>query len=305
MSYSFKDEVEKGLPSGSKMVRMFSMGEKETSIEVLRGPMKVTLTMTKVDISKYFGKTPIVKVVCGETYNDLYARISEVYGLGLELGIDYYNSSPIDSCSDGMKYITLPISKDSYGYYGSFSVYVSRDPLALSEVKYDRNLSGHPQEYVLSFLKFKSHLVSQIFTSARPIFVENRLSIGFVIDIMMSAINSLNGKTEFYREELIAGIVIDTFSDGISDIALVKLRSGSLVSLRFRSEIGDLPIIKNNDDSDHEIDNSEEGSIGSGNSESENPGDGEGDLNIPNGSEDPNSDTEGNLDEEEDMDIDL
>ena len=304
MSYSFKDEVATRLPTGMKMVRMYSTGEKETSIEVIRDTVKHTLSMPKVNIADYFRKTPIVRTFPGETYNDLYARISKIYALGLEQAVDYYNVAVVESNDADMVYVTLPINKDSYGYYGSISVYLTRDPLGLSEEVLERDLAGVSQQYSLSFLKFKSHLVSQVYTSDRPIFVDNRLSIGFVTNIMSSANGSLNGKSEYYRDELIVGVVIDMFSDGLSDLVLIKLRNGQLVLLRFKSEVGDLPVIKNSG-TDLETDNSKEGSVGDDDKVSENPGDGEGDLNIPNGSEDPNSNTEGNLNQEEDIDLEF
>lgn len=245
MGMTFKEQVEATLPKSVTLLRIYSRTETETALELIKGANKSVSTMNKVDIKDYFSKLPVIYTKAGETYNALYARISKLYDLGLVEGVDYYNNAVVESTEGSEKYVTLPISKDSYGYYGNMRCYVSRYPTRLGGDKVQRDLTGNPQEYYFSFLRFKIHLVSKVYSSFRPMFVENRLSQNFIDEIIAGAYNTLGGKESYYRDELVASIIIDNFSDDISDIVALKFTDGRVVLLRFKSEIGDLPNLIN------------------------------------------------------------
>jgi hypothetical protein len=81
--------------------------------------------------------------------------------------------------------------------------------------------------------------------------------------------------------------------------------SNELSFLRYLSEKGDLPSLKNYERIDLEIDDSKGLPIGDSDSSSENPGQGKGDINNTNDSEFPNSSTGGNWEVDKPVEIEI
>lgn len=293
MSYSFKDDVSARLPAGHSLIRMYSTGSTETNVETLKGSVKHTFTMSKVDVSSWFIKAPTLSLREDATYNDLYALISETYGMGLVEGVDYYDVRPLN-VSAVKQYYDLPILKDSYGYRGNIRCFALNNVFSGIDNQVQRNLIDVENIEDITRLKIRNYLAGTLSTYNRPIFIDNRLSIGFIDHISSASYDELGPiGPALLREELILSTVVDAFNDGISDIAVLKTASDELTFLRYLSVEDDVPSIKNNEGIDLEIDDSQELAIGDRDSSSENPGQGKGDINNTNVSEFPNSSTGG------------
>lgn len=312
MTYSFRDAVIAKLPKSCTFVRMYSTCSEETHIEVLKDGKPLVLSMSKVNISDYFYKTPVFFIGAKKTYNDLYKMISDKYGLGLVDGIDYYDANVIEP-TENMQYVEMPVLKDSYGYYGDIRCYIVKGTDGITSPAIEKDLSGEGSDLGLSLVRLRAYGMTSVHTDKRPIFVKNRLSVGF-IDSIVGKIEK-NGETSlasYCRDVLIQAVVIDNINDGISDLILLRLKSGETLFIRFKSEKGDLPtIVENNDDNDVETDNSKEGLVG----DAVEVGVGEGDYNyteeeLPLGNDDdlsiPSVDLpEDNFYEENDIEIEL
>lgn len=305
MSYSFKDDVAGRLPAGHSLIRIYSTGETESNIETIAGSVKHTFNMAKVDISPWFFKVPTISLKANATYNDLYAALSDVYSMGLAEGVDYYNSSPVKP-TEVRQYVELPFLKDSYGYRGEMRCYYVKDDFGGITGQVERNLTTVDMTEGFARLKIRNYLAGNLFTYSRPIFVEDRLSIGFIDYVSSISYDELGPVGPgLLRNELIRSTVVDVFNDGISDIAILNTDSNELTFLRYLSRPGDLPVIKNNESSDLEIDNSKGLPIGDRDSSSENPGQGKGDINNTNVSEFPNSSTGGNWETDSPVEINI
>lgn len=305
MSYSFKDDVASRLPAGHTLIRMYSTGETETSVETLQGTVKQTFIMTKVDITPWFSRIPTISLKADATHNELYALLSDVYSLGLRESIDYYNTSPVEPTLVA-KYIELPILKDSHGYTGMIQCRVIQDDFGAITGHVERDLTQVDMLEPFTRLRIRNYLAGNLFTYALPIFIDDRLSMGFIDYVSSISYDELGGiGPTLLRNELIQCVVVDVFNDGISDIMILKTESSELVFLRYVSVPGDLPVIKNNTDNDLEIDNSKGLAIDGNDSSAEDPGEGKGDINNTNGSEYPYSSTGGNWDTEEPIEIEI
>lgn len=288
MTYSFKDAVVAKLPAGYKYVRMYSTCLEESAVEVLHNGSPKTLSMSKVDISTYFLKPPVFFVGSSEIYNDLYKEISERYGLGLVDGIDYYDANPIEA-TETMRYVDMPILKDSYGYYGFIRCYVIKGTKGISSPSIEKDLTTDPVGLGMSLMRLRVYGMTYVHADRRPIFIKNRLSVGF-IDSIVGKIEKAGekGLANYSRDVLIQAVVIDYLNDGLSDLILLRLKNGETVFIRFKSEKGDLPVlVENNDNNDVETGDSKELLVG----DDVDVSIGEGDYNyteeeLPNGNDD-------------------
>lgn len=263
MTYSFKDAVVAKLPKGHTYVRMYSTCSEETAVEVLHNGVPKTLTMPKINISKLFLNLPVFFVGSTETFNDLYKGISDKYGLGLVNGIDYYDPNKVEP-TEFMRYVDLPLLKDSHGYYGSIRCYVIKGTKGITSPGIQKDLTNVGQDIGTALMRLRSYGMCSVHTDRRPIFIRNRLSVGF-IDSIVNKIES-NGEANlasYCRTALIQAVVIDYLNDGLSDLILLRLDTDETLFIRFKSEKGDLPVlIENNGDNDVETDNSKEGLVG-------------------------------------------
>lgn len=293
MGYSFKDEVIARLPPEHTFVRMYSTGENQTSIETSRNGVKNVFVMQKVDLSTYFLKMPTISLERNKTYNDLYEKISDVYGLGLQRNVDFYNDAPLPVTGSPM-YVDLPMSTNSYGYKGKIHCFVVECQLSGMTESVIKDISQEDMKLALYRLQFRNYLVSNLFTVESPVFVENHLSTGMVNHIA-SQLNweIVDGASELFRQELSNSKIVDCFNDGISDIVVLDTPDRELYHLRFTSLSNDLPLIKNGD-SDVKIDDSQELPIGEG-----------GNVNIGEQSEHPDFSTEGELVEDTDLELEI
>lgn len=279
MSYSFKDEVISRIPDTHKFIRMFSVNDTETSIETLSNGAKFTSLMRKVDITTLFSKLPTIHVGTDMTYNDLYEEISTLYGLGLVKNIDYYNSDAVKP-SSAPRYVELPISSDSYGYYGVIRCYVVLGALTGIKRNVIRDLRGKDISKYLLRVKVKAVLMSKCFVGSRNNFIENRFTISFINEFLPE-IETLLGKdvSLYFANILPRSTITDFFSDGISDIVVVRCPDGEVFLVRIKTLVDDIPVISN-ETIDVKTDDSKELLVGNEIEVSEQPEEGKGDLNI-------------------------
>jgi len=294
MSYSFKDDIVARLPAGHQFVRMYSSDPDTTSIETNVDGVKNVFMMEKVDLSTYFTKLPTIALGADKTYNDLYDKISDIYGLGLQRNVDYYNSTPLEVTS-APRYVELPISVNSYGYKGTVRCLVALCEFTGMCEDMIKDISREDIQLTLYHLKFRNYLAGNLFQTDPPLFIENHLSTALIDAITENLDKEVAvGAGINFKEELTNCIVVDVFSDGISDIAVLLTSSRELYHLRFKSEPDDLPVIKNYGSRDVKTDDSKGLLVGD-----------RGDLITGERSELPYSSTEGKLTPEEDTELEI
>lgn len=293
MSYSFKDDVIARLPAGHTFVRMYSTDNNQTSIETSLNGVKNVFIMEKVNLSTYFFKMPTIALEVGKTYNDLYEIISDLYGLGLQRNVDFYDSALVE-VGHLPQFVELPVSRNSYGYTGYIRCFVIQCELCGKNGQTHNDLSEEDVQVAMYHLKFRNYLVSKLFQTDPPLFIENHLSSALIDKITANLDEEIvEGAADTFRQTLNNAIVVDMYTDGISDIALLLTSDRDLYQLRFKSEPHDLPIIKNGN-SDVKTDDSKELPVGD-----------RGDLNTGEQSELPHSSTEGELEFEEEMELEI
>lgn len=278
MSYSFKDEVIKRLPTGHRFVNISSVSEYMSEIYTVKEACRCVITMNKFDITKYFEKIPTITMGRTDTFNDLYERINELYSLGIQQGLDYYNSDALKPSSEP-RYVILPINGNSYCYRGFIRCYVVLDELSGHYEASNRDL--HKLSFAESFndIKLRLHFMGNLFT-CEDMFNEDRLTEQF-IDVVVKDLDHIHqpGATFMTRRMLEVVTVVDVFNDGISNILLIKLYD-ELSFIRFHSPTGQLPVIKNNEKYDLETSTANAVLVGIENSVAEDPEEGKGGTNI-------------------------
>ena len=293
MGYSFKDDVIARLPAGHTFVRMYSTGDQQTSVETSLNGVKNVFIMEKVDLSTYFFKMPTIALEAGKTFNDLYEKISDLYSLGMQRNVDFYNSDVVE-VGTTPRFFELPISRNSYGYSGIIRCFVIECEFSGSGSEINNDISGQDLAVAMSHLKFRNFLAGNLFQTDPPLFIENHLSAALIDKITANLDEEIVvGASDTFREELSTSTVVDVFSDGLSDIAVLLTSGHDLYHLRFKSEPNDLPIIKNGN-SDVKTDDSKELPVGEG-----------GNVNTGEQSELPNSSTEGELVTDDDLELEI
>ncbi|EBY9764017.1 hypothetical protein D5W64_12965 [Salmonella enterica subsp. enterica serovar Saintpaul] len=278
MGYSFKDEVIKRLPTGHRFVTMTSVNEYQTEIYTVKDAQRRVIVMNKVNITSRFEKFPTLTVGRTATYNDLYDLINKKYGLGIQQGLDYYNSDALKPSSEP-RYVELPINGNSYCYRGVIRCYVLLDALFGTDGVTNRDLH---KEYVandFNELKFRSHLVGTIFT-CKDMFKYDRLTDEFIEVIVKDLDQSIRSGASYTARRLLdAATIVDVFNDGLTDVVLLQLYDDKF-PIRFHSPTGQLPVIKNNEKYDLETSTANAVLVGIENSVAENPVEGKGETNI-------------------------
>lgn len=321
MGYSFKDNVIKNLPAGSTYVRMYAISTSKTIVEVIKGGKTVHFTMDKINLSTLFTRIPVITISSSATYNDLYARISDVYSLGFTKGVDFFNGELVNPTSS-MRYIELPVMNDSYGYFGAIRcrVVLSGYDIPINEVNKDFTETGNLGAF--DFIKFKTLVMTRIYTLSTPMFIGDKITLEFTNLILSKMTDHFDD--EFIKkaeENLLYSTVVMVVNDGLSDIVILRLKDNLDLFIRFKSNLSDLPVFDGseiiiNTTSDVETGASEEVSVGDSDSTSENPVGEEGENNVteetviedtvddhPNSSVDSSELTIENNDEEIDLNI--
>lgn len=279
MSYSFKDEVINRIPKGHRFVDMTSVSETETVVETVKDAIRHTLSMDKVNLSDYFFKLPTISLSSSGTYNDLYAKISDYYGLGLINGVDYYDSKAVKPTQEA-RYVELPINHNSHAYYGLIRCYVTTDVFGgiSSDVVRDLSLTSH--DHLLMSIKIRHYLMGSVFSLTSDMFIGDKLSAEFINHIVSDMYGNIDIEyVNEYQDKLTQAVVVDCFNDGLSDLVLIKIPNDlNPIFIRFSSQLDDLPIIKNNESIDLETRTLKEVLVGEDDSVSEDPGEGKGDL---------------------------
>lgn len=278
MSYSFKDEVIKRLPTGHRFVTMTSLNEYQTEIYTVKDAQRRVIVMNKVDITKRFEKIPTLTVGRTATYNDLYNLINKKYGLGIQQGLDYYNSDALKPSSEP-RYVELPINGNSYCYRGMIRCYVLLDALSGTDGGTNRDLHKAHVPDDFNELKFRLHLAGTIFTH-EDMFKYDRLTDGFIDVIVKDLDRSIRSGASYAARRLLdAATIVDVFNDGLTDILLLQHYDDKYF-IRYHSPTGQLPIIKNNEKYDLETSTANAVLVGIENSVAENPVEGKGETNI-------------------------
>lgn len=277
--YSFKDELLKQLPEGYKFTRIYATSETETIVEASVNASNKVFTLPKMDISSLFKKVPTIAVGTDWTYNDLYKKISDIYSLGLEQGIDYYNNDAVKP-SVSLRYEELPLSVDSYGYYGNIPCHVVIGTLMGISNEVQRDLRSNMTPY-LKALKLQSFLMSKRFGCVSGSnFIGDRFSGSFIEAISEQAKQELDETVSHHLSSVLRNSVIDFFfSDGLSDICSLKNSSSEVFLIRVKTTPNDIPIISN-ETIDLETSNSKGLLVGMRLRMSENPDEGKGEINI-------------------------
>jgi hypothetical protein len=299
MSYSFKDDIASRLPEGYSLVRMFSLGTDETSIEGKKNGVKTTFTLTKEDITPYFLKPPAIAMKAESTLNDLYGRLSDIYGLGLASNIDYYNDSPLNPSSTP-RYVELPISPNSYGYKGTIRCHVVLDAFGGVSLGSYRDLTQGDVSDAMLKLKLRNYLLGNLFKLDVLCFIEDRLTLEFIDKVVVNVNRELGKSVDVgLRSILTNSVVLETYCDGLSDVVVIITKEKEIFQIRYLTGS-----IKNNDKKDNKTDNSQGLTVGDNEGSAENPVGGKGDIITGERSEHPNSSTVGNTIEEE-IDIEI
>lgn len=296
MSYNFKDDIASRLPEGYTIYQIYSLSADVTRIEGIKGPLKTFFELKKVDLDDYFLKIPTVTVPATVTMNDLYALLSEIYGLGLVSGVDYYDSSALNP-SSAPQYVELPISANGYGYKGSMRCYIVLETLTGYNVSAQRDITEVDIKSQLNKLKFRNFLMGSVISIKQSQFVDNTLSLEFIVAIIDLFSTEVDETTlAEFKSLLTTARVVEKYSDGLSDVAVI-ISNQELFQIRF------ITSLKNNGVNDSTSDNSQGLTDGDTESSAENPVGGEGDYNNTEQSEDPYSSTEGNNPEEVEIEI--
>jgi hypothetical protein len=296
MSYNFKDDIASRLPEGYAIYQIYSLNADVTRIEGIKGSLKTFFELKKVDIGEYFSKIPTITVPQSVTMNDLYDLVSEIYGLGLVRGVDYYDTGVLNPSSVA-QYIELPISANSYGYKGVIRCYIVLEALTGIGLGIKRDITNVDIAAGLNKLKFRNFLMGSIASITEPKFVKNTLSLEFITAIINRFSTEVDASTLAQCKSLLTGArVVEKYSDGLSDVVVI-ISNQELFQIRY------IISLKNNGVSDSTSDNSKGLTDGDTDSSAENPVSGEGDYNNTEQSEDPYSSTEGNNPEEVEIEI--
>lgn len=235
---TFKEQVLKALPEGHEFTAIFSKSSEATMVKTRYEGRVYELTMPKVNINTLFSKTIVIPVGLDETFDDVYRRISERFGLGLVKGVDYYNANKVNPLNV-LQYYSLPILRDSYGYFGAINCFLTHASTSLSTILEYRDLTGVDQAYITKDMWTRTMLVSEIYSCDTPMFLEDGLSPGFARYLS----DKLGSRSSIKPDRLARGKVIDLINDDLSDILVLRLINGMEYLIRFQSESGDLPAI--------------------------------------------------------------
>jgi hypothetical protein len=296
MSYNFKDDLASRLPEGYSIYQIYSLTADMSRIEGVKGNLKTFFELKKVDLSNYLSKIPTISMPGPCTLNDLYARFSDIYGLGLLINVDYFDSTALNP-SSAPQYVELPISNNSYGYKGTIRCYVVLGAFTGINPDVERDVSTVDASSRLDLIKFRNYLMAAIVDIHETRFIENSLSLEFITKVMARFKGQVDDTTlETFRGYLTSARVLETYSDGLSDIAVISI-SQELFQIRYSG------LLKNNGKNDNTSDNSQGLTDGDTEDSAENPVGGEGDYNNTEQSEDPYSSTEGNNTEEVEIEL--
>lgn len=241
MPYSFKSDVISKLPANYTFVDMFSINGSETNITVKINGITTNLIMPKVDIGKWFINPVVLTVDRYTTYDQLYNRVSELFGLGLIKGIDYFNQELVGVPEHALT-VSLPILENSHGYFGSINCLVLDSKKTFNTDLQVRNVKEFNQAFVMMQLRMKTFLSSNIFRIRTPTFQGYRLTIEFV-NLLVKDFDEMFGQgyKEMYRDEFLYGTVTKVFNDGLTDICVLTSMSGESFFIRFGELYGNLP----------------------------------------------------------------
>jgi hypothetical protein len=296
MSYNFKEDLASRLPKGYSIYQIYALDENTSRIEGIKDNTKTFFHLDKIDLSDYLTKIPTVSLPGPCTMNDVYAKLSDVFGLGLLVNVDYYDSTPVNP-SSAHQYVELPISNNSYGYKGVMRCYVVLS--ALSGINYDveRDVSSIDLTKGLNKLKLRNFLMGCVIKINQVKFIEGSLSLEFVQSITAAFKGQVDEETLTYYRSLLSGArLMELYSDGLSDIAIISI-SQELFQIRYSR------LLKNNGKNDNTSDNSQGLPDEKDEGSAENPVGGEGDNNTGEQSEHPNPSTEGDNTEEVEIEI--
>lgn len=297
---NFKEAISKQLPQGYTLYQLYALSDSQTRIEGINGSIKTFFELTKVDLTDYFQHLPTLSLPAGSTVNDLYAKLSAIYDLGLEQNVDYYNVAVVNPSSNA-RYMELPLSHNSYGYKGVLRCYVILDAFTGLDLNVERDVSSVDIGASLDLLKFRNFLMGSIIEIEETKFVATSLSLEFVTAIIDRFIPQVKAESLALCKGLLSGArVVDKYADDFSDIVVI-ISSGELFQIRYQESL------KNNDTSDNTSDNSQGLPDTGDESSAENPVSGEGDLNTGEQSEHPypSLPTEGSDDDMDEIEIEI
>lgn len=235
---TFKEQVIEALPQGHEFSDIYSKTPEFSIVKTRYRGRVYELTMGKLDLSSLFQRLTVVPVGLDETYNDVYNRISERYGLGLVHGVDYYNGALVHPL-DSLRFVSLPLLPDGYGYCGTIDCFLVHSSSTLATCLSIRDLTEVDQKYITRDLWTRTVLVSHVYTSNEHMFTEDRLSISFA----QLLYNKLKDRSSLGLEVLLKAKVVDLLNDDLSDIMVILTPNGSEYLVRFQSTNGDLPEI--------------------------------------------------------------
>lgn len=244
--YNFKEDLISKLPEGCIFKRIYSVDQTESKIETIYQNKTKIFRLMKKDISDLINENVVISISKGSSYNDLYKLVSDTFSLGLEEKVDYYNPNKVILNNGIERFVQLPISPDSYGYFGSISIYVidtnSTFPIKLGIKDLRRQNLG----YTLSLLKIRSLLATKIFSLDTVMFIDGEMSSELKASIAEVIMEEIDEFFYYYNfeEDFANGNIIDLFNDGFSDIMVYLTETGELLYIRFKSNKGDLPVIK-------------------------------------------------------------
>lgn len=279
---NFQQSVINNLPEGHKFVKIFPKSLTQSVVETNFNGFPAYGLLEKVNPSSLFINVPSLVVPPERSYNDVYAALSKRYNLGWVKGVDYFNNTLIDF--DGTtKYVVLPISPYSPGYYGEVGVYVIPGDGSLAGDIQQRDLTQLDQVEHNKELRLRTTLTSTIFSlkDGTEMFEGDKLSSLFASYIWHTLINEFQSAiVPITSDDLLQGVVTQLFNDGVSDVFILTIPSGNSFSIRFSSEIGDIPmLLKETDDENILDEGSQELLPWRDDKESEKPGE-EGEGNI-------------------------
>lgn len=237
---SYEDVLKSRLPEGIIYYGVKEpIGDDFILIEYLDNGIVEQRKINKINLNDHYSKRVEVQFVKGMTYEDLYELLSDRYGLGLVNEIDYVLRGEIEF--DDILLLTLPIAATSYGYKGSFSFYLYKDPYgSITNGWARKDFRDLSFRFTEGSRGLQSKLSSKLFVSDKQMFTANILTMN-AKDVMRS---HLRGCDRALIEDAVNGYATSIFNDGLSDVVIFTTQLNHTYAARFKSSKGDLPVIK-------------------------------------------------------------
>lgn len=198
--------------------------------KVVRGQVK------KINLNEYF-KAPVeIEYKKGMTYEDIYWKINDDYGLGLDDNIEPLMKGKIKY--NGNELIKLPINSEGFGYNGSITIFLWKGSKNIVKEHTLRDLRGFDFTPLLKGKQIQSRLGRHVFKPTSNMFTVVILT-SYGKEIIREYLKDCD---ETLVNNLVNGYIIKSFNDGLSDMFAIRSLDNRYYLIRFDSSKGDIPL---------------------------------------------------------------